>query len=85
MDYYMQAFAPFLTSLSGFLNTLVSFIQVLIGDDEVPVYEGLSAAVYARDTSAAGTYFGTWFQHLWDIELQDSTLGEDVVIYGTMS
>ena len=81
----MQAFAPFLTSLSGFLGTLTSLLEVIIDESEVPVYQGISAAAYSRDQSSCGTYFGLWFKHAWNIELQDAVIQEQTVIYGTMS
>ena len=54
LDYYMQAFAPILTSLSGFLWFLTSFWSIVISDGEVFVYKGMSQAALERNPSNAG-------------------------------
>ena len=71
-DYYMMAFGPVLTSLTGFLGFFTSLIEVIISDEEVAVYLAMSQAAYNREESNAGKQFGLWFKHLWDIEMQDA-------------
>ena len=41
-DYYMQAFAPVFTSLSGFLWFLTSMTSMIINESEEYVYLGMS-------------------------------------------
>ena len=84
-DNYMMAFAPVLTSLPGFLSFFTSLIEVIISDEEVQVYKGISAAVYVRNNAEAGKQFGLWFKHLWDIEMQDAEIQEDTQIIGLLS
>ena len=54
LDYYMQAFAPIMTSLSGFLWFGTSLISIVISDGEVFVYKGMSQAALERNPSNAG-------------------------------
>ena len=72
LDYYMMAFAPPLTALSGFLSFLVSALEIVFSEDEVPIYVGISKAAFDRDQAQMGNYFGKWFGHLFPIELQDT-------------
>ena len=68
-DYYMQAFAPILTSLSGFLWFITSLTSIIISDGEVFVYKGMSQAALDRNPSNAGQYMGIWTKHLFGVEL----------------
>ena len=85
LDYIMQAFGPWFTSLSGFLGALTSILEVIVDANEVPVYTGISAAVYAGDQANAGLWTGLWFKHAINVELQDTTIQENTFIIGTMS
>ena len=73
----MQAFAPVLTSLTGFLGFFTSLWIVIIDDKEVPVYRGMSQAAWNREPANAGKYLGIWMQDLYGIELQDAQVDED--------
>ena len=83
LDYYMQAFAPILTSLSGFLSFGTSLISIVISDGEVYVYEGLSSAAYNQDPGNAGKFAGLWCKHLFGVDLQDATVATEATVYGT--
>ena len=45
-DYYMQAFAPIFTSLSGFFFILTSVTSIIINEEEEYVYLGMSNAAF---------------------------------------
>ena len=85
IDYIMQAIGPWFTSLSGFLGALTSMLEVIISEDEVPTYTGISAAVYAGNQGSAGNWLGIWFKHAINVELQDTTIQNNTIIIGTMS
>ena len=85
LDYYMQAFAPCVTSLSGFLSFGTSLITVLISSEYVSVYEGMSLAAYEEDHSNAGKYIAEWFKSLFDVQLEDATIDNETVVLGTLS
>ena len=70
----MQGWAPIFTSLSGFLNFCTSAIVVLLGDDDVENYLGMSAAAYNYDAANGGKYFGIFLRHLFNVEIEDSTI-----------
>ena len=72
MDYFTQAFAKPLTSLSGFLGMLTSVLEIILDAAEVPTYTGISKAAYDNDLANGGKYFGLWFKRAWGISLQDA-------------
>ena len=69
LDYYMQAFAPIFTQLSGFLGFGTSLLGVIISLEEGPNYTCISKGVYDENHAMAGSCFGIWFKHLMGIEL----------------
>lgn len=69
LDYYMQAWAPMFTSLSGFLGIFTSLWIVIIDEKEVPNYYGMSQAAFNRQPANAGKFFGLWCRDLWGVEL----------------
>ena len=85
LDYYMQAFAPVFTTLSGFLWIITSLTSIIINESEVEVYVGMSKASFDRDAAKGGQYFGLWTKHLLGVELQDATVDVSTQEYGTMS
>ena len=84
-DYYMQAFAPLFTTLSGFLGLFTSLTGILILEEEVYVYEGISEAAYTQNPARAGQYTGLWIKHLMGVELQDATIESQTPEYGTLA
>ena len=85
LDYIFQAYGGFFMSLSGFLGFGTSLLTVAIMDDQVPNYQGMSAAAYGNDPAAAGKYIGLWFKALSGVELQDAQILEETVVIGTIS
>ena len=84
-DYYMQAFAPAFTSLSGFLWFFTSLTSMIINESEEYVYVGMSQSAFTRNPAIGGQYTGIWLKHLMGVELQDSTVENDYQEYGTLA
>ena len=84
-DYYMQAFAPVFTSLSGFLWFFTSMTSMIINESEEYVYVGMSYSAYTRNPAQGGQYTGLWLKHLMGVELQDTTIEIDTPEYGTLA
>ena len=84
-DYYMQAWAPIFTSLSGFLGMFTSLWVVIIDEKYVETYYGMSQASFNREPAKAGKFFGLWCKDLWGLELQDSVVDTEIQWIGTAS
>ena len=73
------------TSLSGFLGIFTSLWIVIIDENQVPNYYGMSQASFRREPANAGKFFGQWCRDLWGVELQDSVIENDYNTYGAQS
>jgi len=81
----MQAWAPYFTSLSGFLGFFTSLWVVIIDENQVANYYGMSQASFNRQPANAGKFLGLWCRDLWGVELQDSVIEENYTTYGAQS
>ena len=68
LDYYMQAWAPLFTSVSGFLNIIVSLATVILAYESEEIWIGMSLAAYELNASNAGKYFGLFMKATFGVE-----------------